>query len=452
MTTRSNLQFPSLSRRDWLKLTACGAFGVSLSRWLPALAEDVAASKERRRSCILLWMSGGPSQMDTFDLKPGHANGGPYKAIETSVPGIEISEHLPQLAKQMEHCAIIRSMTTKEGDHTRATYLLRTGYLPQGPVQYPTLGSVWSRELGVDGSELPNFVSIAPYRFLSPAAFSPGFLGPKYAPLVVGDGNPNPGRGADYERALRVKNLAPPAGVGPEQTDARLDLLAKLESDFAAQHPGVPPTSHRAAYVQAVRMMRSEAVKAFELSQEPDALRDAYGRNQFGQGCLLARRLVERGVPFVEVSLNGVQGGQGLGWDTHQNNFDDVEKLSGVLDPAWGTLVEDLQTRGLLESTLIIWMGEFGRTPKINENKGRDHFPAAWSTVLCGGGIRGGQVVGQSSPDGMTVADRPVAVSDLLATACLALGIDPTTQNTSNVGRPIRIADPAARPMRDLLV
>jgi len=148
MTTQSILQTPSLSRRDWLKLSACGAFGVSLSRWLPAFAEEAAASKQRRRSCILLWMSGGPSQMDTFDLKPGHANGGPYKTIETSVPGIEISEHLPRLARQMEHCAVIRSMTTKEGDHTRATYLLRTGYLPQGPVQSPTLGSVWSRELG----------------------------------------------------------------------------------------------------------------------------------------------------------------------------------------------------------------------------------------------------------------------------------------------------------------
>jgi hypothetical protein len=451
MTTRSLAQIPCVSRRDWLKLSTCGAFGVSLSRWLPALAEEVAASKERRRSCILLWMSGGPSQMDTFDLKPGHENGGPYKAIETSVPGIEISEHLPELAKQMEHCAVIRSMTTKEGDHTRATYLLRTGYLPQGPVQYPTLGSVWSRELGIEGAELPNFVSIAPYRFLSPAAFGPGFLGPKYAPLIVGDGNANPGRTADYERALRVKNLAPPAGVEEKQTDARLEILAQLESDFAAEHPGLPPTSHRAAYIQAVKMMRSDAVKAFELTEETDALRDSYGRNQFGQGCLLARRLVERGVPFVEVSLNGVQGGQGLGWDTHQNNFDDIEKLSGVLDPAWSTLLEDLKSRGLLESTLVIWMGEFGRTPKINENKGRDHFPTAWATVLCGGGIRGGQVVGKSSPDGMSVADRPVAVSDFLATACLALGIDPMTQNNSNVGRPIRIADPAAKPIQELL-
>jgi len=451
MNQRSGTSALSLSRRDWLRLSACGAFGVSMSRWLPALADEAAKSKTRRRSCILLWMSGGPSQMDTFDLKPGHENGGPYKAIDTSVPGIQISEHLPRLATQMEHCAVIRSMTTKEGDHTRATYVMRTGYLPQGPVQYPTIGSVWSRELGSAESELPNFVSVAPYRFLSPAAFGPGFLGPKYAPLIVGEGNQARGRGADYERALQVKNLASPAGVSIEQTDARLELLTSLEADFSAEHPGVPSASHRAAYLQAVKMMRSEAVKAFDLTGEDDALRDAYGRNQFGQGCLLARRLIERGVPFVEVSLNGAQGNQGLGWDTHQNNFDDVQKLSAVLDPGWGTLLEDLKTRGLLDSTLVIWMGEFGRTPKINENKGRDHFPAAWATVLSGGGIRGGQVVGKSSDDGMTVAERPVAVSDFLATACLALGIDPMGQNMSNVGRPIRIADPQAKPIDEIL-
>lgn len=442
-----------LSRRDWMRLSACGAFGLSFSRWLPAFAEQVAADKARKRSCILLWMTGGPSQYETFDPKAGHENGGPTQAIETSVPGIRISQYLPKLAQKMEHCTLIRGMTTKEGDHTRATYLLRTGYLPQGPVQYPTLGSVWSKELSVPESDLPNYVSVAPYRFLSPAAYGPGFLGPRHAPLVVGDGNAQPGRAMpDYERALRVKNLDTAAGVIPEQTDARLDLLASLEDDFVGRHPGISPTSHRAAYQAAVRMMRSDAVKAFDLSQEADAIRDAYGRNQFGQGCLLARRLVERGVPFVEVSLNGVNNSQGLGWDTHANNFDEVEKLCGVLDPAWATLVEDLKSRGLLENTLIVWMGEFGRTPVINPNKGRDHYPNAWSTVLCGGGIKGGQVVGKTSDDGRTVADRPVQVSDFLATACLALGIDPLKQNASNVGRPIRIADPDAKPMHEIVV
>ncbi len=444
---------PPLSRRDWLRLSACGAFGVSFSRWLPALAEEAAKDKNRKRSCILLWMTGGPSQIDTFDPKPGHENGGPFKAIETSVPGIQIGEYLPKLATMMEHCALIRGMTTKEGDHTRATYLLRTGYLPQGPVHYPTLGSVWSKELSSPEAELPNFVSVAPYRFFSPAAYGPGFLGPRHAPLIVGDGNANGGRGnTDYEKALRVKNLDVPTGVVAEQTDARLDLLAGLETDFLARHPGISPTSHRTAYQAAVRMMRSEAVKAFDLSQEPDAIRDAYGRNQFGQGCLLARRLVERGVPFVEVSLNGVNGAQGFGWDTHTDNFDAVQKLCEVLDPGWATLLEDLKTRGLLDTTLVAWMGEFGRTPTINANKGRDHYPNAWSTVLCGGGIKGGQVVGSTGNDGKMVSDRPVQVGDFLATACLALGIDPMKQNMSNVGRPIRIADPEAKPMHEIVV
>lgn len=452
---RSALRTPRspLSRRDWLRLTSCGAFGLSMSGWLPALADEVAKNPNRKRACILLWMTGGPSQVDTFDPKPEHANGGPVKAIDTSAPGVQISEYLPKLAKQIEHVAVVRSMTTKEGDHTRATYLLRTGYLPQGPVQYPTMGSVWSKELGSDENELPNFISVAPYRFLSPAAFGPGFLGPRHAPLVVGDGTGFVGRPNDnsYEQSLKVKNLAAPMGVTTEQTDARLSLLTELETDFIARHPGVSPTSHRTAYNQAVKMMRSEAVQAFDLAKEDDKLRDAYGRNQFGQGCLLARRLVERGVPFVEVSLNGVNGGQGLGWDTHINNFEDVKKLCDVLDPAWATLLEDLKARSLLDTTLVVWMGEFGRTPKINNNKGRDHYPNAWSTVLCGGGIKGGQAYGKTSADAMTVADHPVQVADLLATACHALGINPMKQNMSNVGRPIRIADPNAKVIDELL-
>jgi uncharacterized protein (DUF1501 family) len=201
----------------------------------------------------------------------------------------------------------------------------------------------------------------------------------------------------------------------------------------------------------AVRMMRSESVKAFHLDSEPDKLRDAYGRNQFGQACLLARRLVERGVPFVEVSLNGVSNNQTFAWDTHQQNFMAVKGLLGVLDPAWATLIKDLKDRGLLDSTLIVWMGEFGRTPKINPQVGRDHFPAAWTTVLCGGGIKGGQVVGKTSADGMKVDDRPVSVSDLFATLCHAVGVDPMKQNLSNVGRPIRLADPLAKPITEIL-
>jgi uncharacterized protein (DUF1501 family) len=209
--------------------------------------------------------------------------------------------------------------------------------------------------------------------------------------------------------------------------------------------------SHQDAYVRALRMMRSSASKAFDLEEEPAAVHDAYGRNPFGQGCLLARRLVERAVPFVEVSLSTVDGAMALGWDTHQQNFETVEKLCGVLDAGWSTLMTDLRTRGLLDKTLIVWMGEFGRTPKINETAGRDHFPNAWSTVLAGGGIRGGQVIGNTGADGEEVKERPVQVPDLLATVMKALGIDPAKQNLVENGRPIRLVDPKARPIEGLV-
>lgn len=443
----------AISRRDLLKLSAYGAFGASMSRWFPQLASAATVAGGRHKSMILLWMTGGPPQTDTFDMKPGHENGGQFKPIETSVPGIQICEHLPQLAKQMEHCVPIRSMSTKEGDHTRATYLMRTGNLPQGPIDYPSLGSLFSKELGQENSELPNFVAIAPYTQFSPAAYGPGFLGPKFAPLVVGD----PNRGANataarnsYDQSLAVKNLSLPQGINSNRADSRLSLLGDLEADFASQRPGLNSDSHRSAYAAAVRMMRSEAVKAFNLDNEDEGLRTKYGKNQFGQACLLARRLVERGVPFVEVSLNGVSNEQQFAWDTHIQNFTSLKALLDVLDPAWSTLIADLKDRGLLDSTLIVWMGEFGRTPKINPQAGRDHFPNAWSTVLCGGGIKGGQIIGKTSDDGMKVEDRLVTVQDLYATFCKGLGLDSMKQNISNVGRPIRLADPASTPIVDL--
>ncbi|HEV3168078.1 MAG TPA: DUF1501 domain-containing protein [Isosphaeraceae bacterium] len=442
-----------LTRRHLFRLAAAGVAATSTSGWIETLADATANDPKRQRACILLWMNGGPSQMDTFDLKPGHANGGPYKAIDTAVPGIQISEHLPKLAKLMKDIVLVRSMSTKEGDHTRATFNLRTGYLPQGQVQYPSLGSLVAKELAKPDLELPNFVSIAPFRILSPAAYGAGFLGHEYAPLIVGEngyGAAQQGANA-YEAALKVKDLDLPEGINLKRSDARLDVLGGLNEEFVAAHSGSSPQGHRTAYERAVKLMRSASVKAFNLDEESKALRDAYGRNQFGQGCLLARRLVERGVPFVEVTLGGIEGGQVLGWDTHVQNFDFVKKLSGELDAGWSALMEDLRKRGLLDTTLIVWMGEFGRTPKINNNAGRDHFPNAWSTVLAGGGLKGGQVIGRTSADGTKVEDRAVTVPDFLATVCLALGIDPRTQNVSNVGRPIRIADPSAKAIKEAL-
>ncbi len=442
---RSPSSTPRLTRRQMHRLATAGVLGGSASGWLRNLAADAATDPRRRKSCILLWMAGGPSQIDTFDPKPGHANGGPGKPIRTGVPGILLGEHLPRIAGEVKDLAIIRGMSTKEGDHGRATYNLRTGYAPQGPVRYPTLGSLVAKELEDGSAELPGFVSIAPARAFSPAAFGSGFLGPKYAPLIVGE------RAAGGRRAFRVDDLSLPAGIGRDRADDRLDLMQSLGGDFQSTRPGVTTESHHDAYGRAVKMMRSPAARAFELDEEPDAVRDSYGRNPFGQGCLLARRLVERGVPFVEVTLSGVDNrANQLGWDTHAQNFDAVGRLGAVLDAGWASLMTDLRSRGMLDSTLIVWMGEFGRTPKINENAGRDHFPNAWSTVLGGGGLKGGQAIGSTGEDGMEVRDRPVSVPDLLATVVKALGLDPMAQNVADNGRPIRLVDPKARPIAEV--
>jgi uncharacterized protein (DUF1501 family) len=412
-----------LNRRTWLRAAA----SVPLAGWLGALAAAAERDPARKRSCILLWMAGGPSQTDTFDLKPDHANGGPFKEIETNVSGVRISEHLPALAKQAKHLAVVRSMSTREGDHGRASQHLRTGYLPQGSIQFPTLGALVAHESDDEAADLPGFVSVG-----SPGvAVSPGFLGPRYAPLVVGG------------ESLRVENLERPQVIGNDRAEGRLGLMRDLEAGFLDTRTGVGTRSHRSAYDRAVRLMRESAARAFDLDGEPAKLRDAYGRSTFGQGCLLARRLVERGVPFVEVTLGG--------WDTHDNNFEQVKRLSGTLDSGFATLIADLKDRGLLETTTIVWMGEFGRTPVINPRNGRDHYPAAWSIVLGGGGIRGGQAVGRTGKDGLAVEERPMSVSDLLATLCQAIGLDPTKQNLSNVNRPIRLVDPSGKTVKELL-
>ncbi|MBI3407249.1 MAG: DUF1501 domain-containing protein [Planctomycetes bacterium] len=449
---------PLLSRRELLQLSAAGVTTLSVSGWLGAFADENANNPQRRRSCILLWMNGGPSQIDTFDLKPGHANGGPFYETQTNVPGIRISEHLPRIARHMDKMAIVRSMSSREGDHGRGTFLMHTGYLPQGPIQYPTMGSFLSKEIGDPEAALPNFVSIAPYRLFSPGSFAPGYLGPTYAPLIVGDiTNPNfnarGGQNAYDDAMLRVSDMAPPTGTSRQQSDNRIGVLQDMERDFAASHPGAAPASHMTAYNRAVRLMRTNARTAFNIEDEPARVRDAYGRNIFGQGCLLARRLVERGVAFVEVTL-GALNGNPVAWDSHGQNFQIVRQLSGILDPAWAALMEDLQQRGLLDSTLIVWMGEFGRTPRINQQQGRDHYPNAWSAVLAGGGIRGGQVYGATTADGTavdTAAGRAVSVPDFMATVCRGLGLDPATANMSNVGRPIRLADHGARAVTELV-
>lgn len=444
-----------ISRRHLLRTAFAASCGVGLSPWMSRLA--LAAEAERTgRHCILLWMTGGPSQMDTFDLKPGTANGGEFKEIETSVPGLRFSEHLPKLAGMAESLAILRGLSTKEGDHGRGTHLMHTGFAPGvGGVRYPTLGSSISKELVVRDSELPNFVSVAPFRIFNPAAYDPGFLGPAYAALtVVGEEqqqqqlsvenvlNGTTPMGSRFAR-LGVDDLRPPGGVAEKRAKGRLDLMRAFGAEFASTHADRSTVSHQTVYERAVRLMNSDAGRVFDLSQEPDEVREKYGVGVFGQGCLLARRLVEQGVPFVEVNLGGP--GQGtLGWDTHADNFNAVKGLSGELDTGWSALMTELKERGLLERTTIVWMGEFGRTPAINGMTGRDHFPDAWTAVLAGGGIKGGQAYGRTSADGMTVEEGKVAVGDVLSTVCRAAGVDPGKMNVSDNGRPIKIAEGAA--------
>ncbi len=434
-----------VNRRQWLRAAGLGIGGMSMSGWLSALAAR-AADDSTRRHCILLWMGGGPSQTDTFDMKPGHENGGTFKEIATNVPGIRFSEHLPRLATMADKLAIVRSLSTKEGDHTRATYMMRTGRVVAGTIQYPALGAALAKELSDRGDTLPNYVSIAPQRAYNNDAYGPGYLGPRYGPLVVNAIETSPGGKGRTE--LKVKSIRPPAGVDEKRIERRLQLWRQLQDRFLKEHPGASPLAHQVVYQNAVRLMKSDAAKAFDLSQEPDRVREKYGRGRFGQGCLMARRLIERGVSVVEVSLSRSKTGV-LSWDTHVDNFTTVAKLSAELDAGWASLMEDLRSRGLLESTTILWLGEFGRTPRINRNAGRDHFPAAWSCVFAGGGIAGEQVFGKTSRDGMHVEEAKVGVTDILATLCTAVGVAPDRKNISNMNRPISTVD--GKPIGELL-
>jgi hypothetical protein len=409
----------------------------------------VANDPRRTRHCILLWMAGGPSQTDTFDMKPGHANGGDFKEIATRAPGLRFSEHLPLLAEHAERLAVVRSLSTKEGDHARGAHLVRTGHPPMGPVAYPSIACSLAKQLTDSSLPLPSYVSVAAPLQIAPAAFGPGFLGAAYAPAMVGNSGAGQARPAQAAGAggfaeLKLEDVQAPDDVDARQAARRVDLWNKLERRFLEQQAPEAYQAHLEVYRKAAAMMRPEVQAAFDLTEEPDAVRARYGPGQFGQGCLLARRLVERGVPFVEVAL-----GDGLGWDTHADNFAQVKRLSAELDAGWATLMTELAERRLLDATTILWMGEFGRTPQINANAGRDHFPAAWTCVFAGGGVAGGQAYGRTSADGTAVEEKPAAIGDVLATLSTALGVPPESENDTPEGRPIKIAEGA--PIRAIL-
>ncbi|HJT77616.1 MAG TPA: DUF1501 domain-containing protein [Gemmataceae bacterium] len=447
----SRADFPELNRRHFLKhvagLSALTLPGLQFVRGLRA-AEP--ALKKDHKSVIILWMGGGPSHMDLWDLKPGTANGGEFKPIKTAASGVEISEVLPNVAKQMKHLSVIRSLVTNEGSHDRGTVLMNTGRMPSPIVQYPALGAVASSQLTPKDLPLPGFIGIGG----TAQRIGPGFLGSLYSPFTV----QNPGQ--------PPQNIRPPDTLGSgAAAEARMRrrqrLFYAVEDSFTdSLYPHLPPSkegkatearkalgdaalSHETIYQKAFDLTVSKLRTIFEVSNEPKKVIDSYGGmgNQFGMGCLLARKLVEAGVTCVEVDLGG--------WDNHANVFGALKGtaqrpgLAGRLDVGMAALVRDLTDRGLWKNTVVLWMGEFGRTPRINQNAGRDHWARCWSVVVGGGAIKGGQVIGATSADGMDLADgtERVTIGDLFATVYKGIGLDPATPVRDNLGRPLKISD-----------
>jgi hypothetical protein len=375
---------------------------------------------------IYLYMSGGMSHMDTFDPKPGADEQGPVQAIDTNVDGIKISEYLPSLARQMDKMALVRSLSSTQGAHEQGQYFMHSSYTPRGTIQHPGLGAWMHRLDGRKNSTLPASVRIGG----SSRGSGSGFLESKFAPLVIN--NPNDG----------LKNSKRRQGMSEKEFKDRLDLASAFDEEFHRRYNHKKVRAYTDMYEDAIRLMKSEDLKAFDLNKESKDVRDEYGDNSFGQGCLLARRLIENDVRFVEVSLGG--------WDTHNNNFDSVSRRAGVLDQAMATLISDLERRGLLEETLVVLATEFGRTPRINENDGRDHFPKAFSGVLAGGGIKGGQAYGVTDETSSNVLDQRVSVPDFNATIAHALGLPLDEVVYSPSKRPFTVAH-KGRPVIDLL-
>jgi len=417
----------AMNRRRWLGLSAAALGGLWGTSWLTAGEASAAeGGLAPVRRCILLWMNGGPSHIDTFDPKPGSRAAGPLGAIATSMPGVQLSETLPQLAEIANRLTIVRGMTSREGNHQRARKLMHTGYVDNPTVDHPSLGAWVSHELGAAASDLPAHIAI------HGPGFGAGFLGASHGPFSVA-------------KAGRLPDAATPhAAIGDARFERRQRALAELERRFAGRTKSPLVDERRSVYQRAIGMMHSKHLDAFDLSGEPQSLLDAYGDSDFGRGCLTARRLVGRGVPFVEVVLDG--------WDTHRDNFTRTQKLCDVLDPAMATLTADLEQRGMRDDTLVIWMGEFGRGPQISGDEGRNHHPAAWTAVLCGGGARP-SVHGVTDDVGARVTRDAVTVPDLFATVTTLLGMDPDKTLDSDLGRPISITDggvPVAGLMRNL--
>ncbi len=404
-----------MSRRHFMThLAGASALTVPALTLTHSLQVHAEEMQRQQKSAILLWMGGGPSTIDLWDLKAGTPTGGPFQPISTTGEA-QICEHLPLLAKQMHHLTVVRSMSTTEADHTRGRYFMHTGYPPNPNVEHPGYGSVVAHELSAARPDL----EIPPFVAIDGGSVGPGFLGMTWAPFVVNSNG-------------RINNLE--MGVSADRLRQRMAALQLMETGFVNQKRGTAAADHAKILDKTLSLMTSEQMSAFQVDQEPPAVKAKYGAHGFGRGCLLARRLIEANVPFVEVDFGG--------WDNHQNIFPTLkdQKLP-QLDQAFAALMDDLAQRGRLQDTVVIWMGEFSRTPRINGNNGRDHWARAWSVVVGGGGFAGGKVIGATNEDGTQVMTDPYSSQDLMASVCKSLGISLETTFTSRSGRPMKIAN-----------
>ena len=395
-----------ITRRHLFHAAGSGFFAFALRHHASSLF--AATHSGRAKRCLVLWMQGGPSQLETFDPKPGTDTGGPTKAIATPVPGIAVAESLSKVARHMHDLAIVRNLASAEGEHVRAQYCLHTGHRHVPGFPRPSLGSIVSSE--TPAADFPKNVTIGG------RGFGPAFLGLSHAPFSIQE----PSDALEMLRRLKRRRH-------------RLELIETLGERFDREHPD-PSVQRRSVLLDQLQtLVRTPFVDALDTSRESAQVRARYGDSPFGQACLLARRLLETGVHFVEVQQDG--------WDTHNDNFSATKRLCQTIDPPWAALLDDLKASGLLDETLIIWMGEFGRTPNINANGGRDHFPQVTPVVLAGAGIAGGQVVGRTSPSGSAIEGEAATVSDLFATIFAALGIDPEKEFRTEFGAPTSITD-----------
>lgn len=412
-----------MSRRHFLQHMATTAATIPAMNFLGHLQANAAEVKRNQKACILMWMGGGPPTIDIWDLKPGTKNGGEFNPISTA-GGLQISEHMPKTAGVMDSLSVVRSMSTREADHGRGRYYMHTGFVPNPTVTHPTFGSVVSHELGSKRKalEIPSFVSVGG------ASGSAGFLGMTHAPFVV-DSNGQIRNSPTEESKSRLPN--------------RLAMLDVIEKNFISSKRGESPQAHRDVYEKAVNLMTSQQMQAFRVEDEAAEVREAYGQNNFGKGLLMARRLVEVGVPFIEVNLGG--------WDLHNDVFNTLKNQRlPILDQGIAALTSDLKQRGMLDDTVLVWMGEFGRTPRINQNTGRDHWAASWSTMIGGGGLNGGVAVGETSSDGTSVVGKSYLPGDVWATVSHALGIPLNKVHTSKRGRPMKLAN-GGIPIKELI-